>query len=317
MRIFMTGASGYIGSVVAELAIKQGHEVWGLARSPFAREKLQRLGVVPVDGALQSAAALTKVASQVDGVIHLGLDYQSGSFDEMMRVDESAVRALATGLASTNKGLVTTSGTGVAAPDPDDGITDEDAPLWQDATLMRRAAAEADALSLSAQGVRVSAIRLPPFVYGRGGSSFVPLLLRSAASQGASIHIGDGGRHTSAVDVDEVARLYLLALENASGGSVFNGTSEIDVSLRELAQTIGDTLGVSTKSVSRDDAATIFGPFASKFLEVSSRPSSEKARRLLGWNPQPPYGLLDDIRRGSYRPWIDELKRTALETRFA
>ncbi|PLZ03116.1 3-beta hydroxysteroid dehydrogenase [Burkholderia sp. WAC0059] len=313
MRIFMTGASGYVGRAVAQQAIGQGHEVVGLARSREASKRLATAGVIPLDGSLREHDRLAKAASQAGGVIHLGLDYGVGSFGQIMAADKAVVRALAAGLAGTGKGLVTTSGTGVAAPAADGGVTDEDAPLWDDPLLRLRGDAEVDARSLAADGVRVSAIRLPPFVYGHGGSSFVPALLKAAVKNGFSPYVDAGSAMTSAVDVDEVAKLYLLALEKARPGSVFNATTEIDVPLRALAETIGAATGVPARSLGRAEVEALLGPFVTAFLSVSSRPSGARAAQQLGWRPQPVLPLLRDIAEGSYRERIEQLKRDAAD----
>lgn len=312
MRIFMTGASGYIGQVVAEKAIQRGHQVVGLARSADAGARLERMGVAPCLGTLQSLELLAQAASAADGAIHLGLD-QSGasSFSEIMDIDRAAVRALAQGLAGTGKGLVTSSGTGVAAADPHGAETDEASPLSSHPWLKLRAAAEADALSLAARGVRVAAVRLPPFVYGRSGSSFVPMLLKAALEHGVSPYVGEGIHLTSAVDVDEAAELYLLALERSPEGCAFNCTSEIDIPLRALAEAVGSVTGTPTRSWAHAEVEAIFGPFATTFLATSNRPSSARAREVLGWQPRPQMKLLDDITHGSYLDLVRRLKQEA------
>ncbi|PLZ00957.1 3-beta hydroxysteroid dehydrogenase [Burkholderia sp. WAC0059] len=309
MRIFMTGASGYIGRVVAEHALGQGHAVIGLARNAQTADRLVKAGVTPLEGSLLSGELLTKAASEADGVIHLGIDYGVGSFEEIMSSDKAAVRALAAGLAGTGKGLITTSGTGVAAPAADGGETNEDAPLWENPILRLRGEAEADARSLAADGVRVAAIRLPPFVYGRGGSSFVPALLKAAIKNDFAPYIGTGTLLTSAVDVDEAAKLYLLALEKASAGVAFNATTERDIPLRALAETIGAATGVPARSLPRAEVEALLGPFITIFLDTSSRPSSERAVRQLGWRPAPTLSLLRDISHGSYGEAISQFKR--------
>lgn len=310
MRIFMTGASGYVGQVVAEKAIQRGHQVVGLARSAESAVKLERAGVIPLPGTLQSHALLAQAAFEADGAIHLGLDHRgTASFAEVMALDKAVVRALAEGLAATGKGLVTTSGTGVAAPSPTGEETDETSPLGSHPWLLLRADAEADALSLAATGVRAAAIRLPPFVYGRGGSSFVPMLLSAAVQHGISPYVAAGTHLTSAVDVDETAELYLLALERAPAGTVFNATTETDVPLRALADAIGRATGTPALSLSRAETETMLGPFVTTFLATGNRASSLRARQLLGWRPRPQRTLLEDITQGSYPALVRRLKQ--------
>jgi nucleoside-diphosphate-sugar epimerase len=312
MRIFMTGASGYIGGVVAEKAIEQGHEVIGLARSEVSREKLKKQGVTPFPGDLESLDLLARGAAEADAVLHLGFVHDfTRPYEELIGIDKSAVRAMAKGIAGTGKPLITTSGTGVTAPDPNGAETNEDSPLDADPVLSLRAGAEADALSLAASGIRVNVIRLAPYVYGRGGSVFVPVLLKAAAAHGFAAYVDGGKNRTSSGNVDDVARLYLLAMEKAAQGTIFNGTTETDIPLRNLAEAIGAAVGVPAKSVSRSEADAICGPFVAKFLEMGNRASSAKATRELGWQPQSTLGLLEDIVRGSYRAFAESLKQEA------
>ena len=302
MRIFMTGASGYIGSVVAEKAVEQGHTVVGLARSQASQEKLKKLGVTPLPGDLESLDLLTRAAADSDAVLHLGFVHEfHRPYSELLAIDKAAIRAMGKGLAGTGKPLIMTSGTGVAEPDPNGGETDEDSPLANDAALRERTDAEKAALELQSDGVRPIVVRLAPYVYGRGGSVFVPALLKGAAEHGVAPYVGDGTRLTSSADVDAAAELYLLAAEKAPAGSIFNCTTETDIRLRDLAEAIGKAVGVPAKSVSRSEADAIIVPFIAKFMEIANRGSSEKGRRILGWKPQPKLGLLEDITNGSYR----------------
>jgi nucleoside-diphosphate-sugar epimerase len=312
MRIFMTGASGYIGSVVAEKAIEQGHEVVGLARSHASEEKLKKLGVTPFPGDLESLDRLTRGAAEADAVLHLGFVHDfTRPYEELISIDKSAVRAMAKGISGTDKPLITTSGTGVTAPDPNGAETNEDSPLDADPVLKLRAGAEADALSLTTNGIRVNVIRLAPYVYGRGGSVFVPVLLKAAVTHGFACYVGSGANHTSSANVDDVAQLYLLAMEKAAPGAIFNGSTETDIPLRDLAEAIGVAVGVPATSVPRAEADAICGAFIARFIEVGNRASSQKAKEALDWQPQPGLGLLEDIVHGSYRALAESLKRKA------
>jgi nucleoside-diphosphate-sugar epimerase len=302
MRIFMTGASGYIGSVVAEKAVEQGHTVVGLARSQASQEKLKKLGVTPLPGDLESLDLLTRAAAESDAVLHLGFVHEfHRPYSELLAIDKAAIRAMGKGLAGTGKPLIMTSGTGVTEPDPKGGETNEDSPLANDAALRERTDAEQTALELQKDGVRPIVVRLAPYVYGRGGSVFVPALLKGAAKHGVAPYVGDGTRLTSSADVDAAAEFYLLAAEKAPAGSIFNCTTETDIPLRDLAETIGKAVGVPAKSVSRSEAEMVVVPFIAKFMEIANRGSTEKARRILGWKPLPKLGLLEDIAHGSYR----------------
>jgi nucleoside-diphosphate-sugar epimerase len=312
MRIFMTGATGYIGSVVAAKAIEQGHEVVGLARSHASEQKLKELGVTPFPCDLESLDRLTRGAAEADAVLHLGFVHDfTRPYQELIGIDKAAVRAMAKGIAGTGKPLITTSGTGVTAPDPNGAETDEDSPLDADPVLKLRAGAETDALSLATSGIRVNVIRLAPYVYGRGGSVFVPVLLKAAAAHGFAPYVGSGANRTSSANVDDVAQLYLLATEKAVPGATYNGSTETDIPLRGLAEAIGAAVGVPAKSVSRSEADAICGPFIAKFIEIGNRASNTKAKRELGWQPQSELGLLEDIVDGSYRALAESLKQKA------
>jgi nucleoside-diphosphate-sugar epimerase len=301
MRIFMTGASGYIGNAVAEKAVGQGHTVVGLARSEASQQKLQEIGVTPLPGDLESLDLLTRAAADSDVVLHLGFVHEfHRPYDELLAIDIAAIRAMGQGIAGTGKPLIMTSGTGVTEPDSNGGETNEESPITE-TPLKARVAAEQAALELASIGVRPIVMRLAPYVYGRGGSVFVPALLKAAIANGVSPYVGDGTQLTSSADVDAAAELYLLAAEKAEAGSIFNCTTETDIQLRDLAEAIGTAAGVPAKSVSHEEAQKLVVPFIATFLEISNRGSSEKARHVLGWNPQPKRGLLEDITNGSYR----------------
>jgi nucleoside-diphosphate-sugar epimerase len=188
-------------------------------------------------------------------------------------------------LRGTGKALVVTSGTAIVEPDPAGGETTEDSPLSQTFVLKDRILSERHALRLREDGVRVSAIRLPPYVYGRGGSFFVPLLMQMAAKAGESIYVDNGSLRTSGVHVDDAATLYLLAARAAKAGDVFNSTGSTIVTLRELAEAIGAALELPVRSVSRKEAEAQWGQFLTAFVQFENRASNRKAVQQLGWQP--------------------------------
>ncbi|MCU1250037.1 MAG: NAD(P)-binding protein [Edaphobacter sp.] len=299
MRIFMTGASGYVGSSVAAKALKRGHSVVGLAGSEASSVKLQQLGVTPLRGDLEDHGTLARGASEADAALHLGFVHEfNRPYDELVRIDQRAIRAVGNGLAGTGKPFITTSTTTVTEPSPDGLETTESSPLSADSMPRMRTASEDTTLGLVDEGVRASVLRLPPYVYGSGGSVFVPALLHSAATHGVSPYIGSGSTLTSAVYVQDLAELYLLAAEDAEQGSISNATTETGVSIKQLAEAIGRAVGVPARSVTRHEATRVCGPFIAMFLEIPNRASSEKARRTLGWTPQAQNRLLEDITAG-------------------
>jgi len=216
MKLFVTGPSGYIGKVVVEHAVKAGHAVEGLARNPEGAAKVTKLGARPVLGELGSFDVLGEAASRADAVLHLAYIHDF-SLDHNIVIDAEikAVAALAKG--AQGKPIITTSGTALAAPSPDGGETDETAPIYEGFVLSKRIVAERAVLDLAKSGSHVVSVRLPQYVYGRGGSFFVPMLMREAAKHGVSAWIEGPAKRTSTVDVDDVARFYLAACQQRAG----------------------------------------------------------------------------------------------------
>jgi len=309
MRIFVTGATGYVGRVATELALAKGHTVRGLSRGKEGDAKLGALGATAVRGDLTTLEVLRQESAQAEAVLHLAFIHDfTMDFEEVLRIDAAAVDALAEPLRATQKPFVITSGTAVVDPDPSGGETAEDAPLAQTFILRHRIRSERHALRLSEGSVRVSAIRLPPYVYGRGGSYFLPMLMQMAAKAGESVYVGDGGLRTSGVHVDDAAALYLLAASKAKAGDVFNGSGE-SVTLRQMAEAIGAALQLPARSVSREEAQAIWGEFLAAFVLFENRPSNRKAVQQLGWQPKG-IAMLTDIRSGSYREMAAKLRQS-------
>jgi nucleoside-diphosphate-sugar epimerase len=305
MRIFITGASGYVGSVVTEKAIQAGHEVVGLARSESSAAKVLKLGATPLLAMLEDTDVLADAARDADAVLHLGFVHEfDRPYEELVAIDTEAIAAMGKALTGSNKPIITTSGTGAAAPDNGKETTEE-APLRESHLSMR---GKAETVTTSLAGARGMVIRLAPFVYGRGGSH-VPLQLQVAAKYGYSPYVGDGSAMTSTTDVDAAAALYLLAMEKGKAGSLFNCTTETDMQYKQLAEAVATTLGITAKSVTPEQAVEMFGPFIALLMQIESRASSAKARKELGWNPQPRYKLCEDIVLGSYKPLADKLQR--------
>ena len=307
MKLFVTGASGYIGSVVLEHAVQAGHTVEGLARNQESAAKVARLGATPVAGDLHSLDVLTAAASRADAVLHLAYIHDFAlDHSIVINTEVKAVAALAKG--SQGKPLITTSGTAFVTPSPDGGETDETAPINESFVLTQRAHAERAALDLAKLGVHVVAVRLPQYVYGRGGSFFAPLLMQQAAKHGVSAWIEGATKRTSDVDVDDVARFYLAALKSASGGSVYICTGETHVTTRQLAEAVGQAVDVPARGMSRAEVEKLWGPFLAAFVDYDNRASSAKAQRELGWKPHAKLGLLADITEGSYFELAKQLR---------
>ncbi|KAL3957640.1 hypothetical protein ACCO45_008218 [Purpureocillium lilacinum] len=321
-RIFLTGGSGYVGAVVAEQALAAGHSVRALSRSERSDAKLQALGAVPVRGDLTTLDVLRAESAAADAVIHLATAYVlggPGTYDDVLPVDVAALDALAEGLAGTDRPLVTTAGTLLAAADPAGGETDEASP--EDASpLNTRGKHEKHALALATEGVkssgsgggngrtvRVSSVRLAPWVYGRGGSG-VGLFLNAAAKAGCATTVDGGTNRTTTVHVDDAARLYLLAAgagerPAAAAGEVFNASGETDVTVGDMFGAMARALGVPLRVVSFEQAAGEMGHMFASFVKAENRASGDKARRGLG--------VLDEIAKGSYAAVAEGLRKQA------
>lgn len=304
-RIFMTGATGYIGQVLTEFAIAEGYTVRGLSRASANDAKLTRLGATPVRGDLETPDVLRAESSQADIVMHLadallGLGFDT-PYDRVLAIDAAAVNAMVAGLESSNsdiKTLITTSGTMMARPDPDGGETAEDAPVLTESPITRYKAWDHAKAVAEKAGVHAMCVRLAPFVYGRG-SSGVRMFLEGAAAAGAAAYVDGGLTRTTTVHVDDAARLYLLVARRGRAGEAYNASAETNVTMKELQGAIGETLGVPAVDLSKEEALSKMPPFLVNFLIMENRGSNKKAVSELGWLPREP-GIVEDILRGSY-----------------
>lgn len=297
LRMFVTGATGFIGKVLTQQALSAGYNVYGLSRSEKGDAVLQALGATAVRGEFTSLETLREQSANADVVVHLARIHDpSAEMDEVLRIEAAALDAIGDGLQGSGRRLLVTSGTGLAAPDPAGGETTEDAPVAQGANpLLKRIRSERHALGLGERNISVSVIRLPPYVYGRGGGGgFLTVLLQMAATAGGSVYISDGALRTSAVHVDDAVRLYLLAAERGRAGEVYNGAASTTVTMREITEAIGHVLRVPVSSISLEEAEARWGAFAVMFFNRENRASNRKAVRELGWQPEEA-GLLKDI----------------------
>jgi len=302
MRVFVTGASGWIGSAVVPELISAGHEVVGLARSDASAAALTATGVEVQAGTLDDLDTLRNVADKSDAVIHLAFKHDlvySGDFAGAAAADRRAVEAFADALAGTDRPLLIASGTLGLTQGQLAFETDGHEPVAPDATgpTVRRATAEFT-LSLASRGVRASVVRLPPTVHGAGDNGFIARIIDSARDKGASAYIGDGSNRWPATHRLDVAHLFRLALENAPAGSTLHAIADEGVSFRDIAQVIGRHLDVPVQSISTEDAADHFGVLA-HFVALDSPASSAFTRELLGWQPTH-QGLIADLDEGHY-----------------
>lgn len=294
MHVFVTGASGWIGSATVTELLEAGHDVTGLARSERSAAKLRDRGVEVVRGDLEDLDTLKKAAAAADGVIHTAYNHDDfNRFAEAAALNQRALEAFAEVLRGTDKPLVFSSGTGMGKPGQ--LATEDDLPPKH---AHPRAASEYARVEMAAAGIRVSSVRHPPTVHGEGDHGFVAVLTQIARNAGVSGYIGAGANRWPAVHVLDAAPLYLTALTDAPAGAVLNSVAEEGIPTREIAEAIGRALGVPTQSIDPSQAAAHFG-FLAMFFGLDVPASSEVTRATYDWHPTHP-GLLDDLNAGYY-----------------
>lgn len=296
MRVFVTGATGFIGSAVVQELIAAGHDVVGLARSDKAAASLTAAGAAVHRGSLEDPGSLRSGAAASDGVIHTAFNNVSENTDfaAAAQADLRAIEALGEALAGSGRPLVVTSGTGLLAPGRLG--TEEDEP--DPGSFNPRVPAERAALSLAGRGVRVSIARLPFSVHGEGDHGFVPALIGIARAKGISAYPADGSNRWPAVHRLDAARLFRLAVEAAPAGARLHGVGDEGVPFRDIAEVIGRHLNLPVTAVSREEAEGHFGWLA-PFVLLDSPASSALTQKLLGWHPAQP-GLIPDLDKGHY-----------------
>jgi nucleoside-diphosphate-sugar epimerase len=295
MRVFVTGATGFIGAAIVRELLAAGHEVLGLARSGAAADTLTRLGVEAHRGDLSDTESLIAGARASDGAIHTAFIHDFSAYAAAAETDRRAVEVLAGALEGSDSPLVSTSGTALLAPGRTG--TEEDAPAPGSAASLR-AASETTVLAAAGRGVRASVVRLPPSVHGTGDHGFVPTLIDIARRKGFAAFVGQGANRWPAVHRLDAARLFRLALEKAAPGSRLHGVAEEGITMRAIAEIISEGLGVPVQSVAEDKAHAHFDWMAS-FVAIDNPTSSALTRTSLGWCPQEAE-LLTDMRDSGY-----------------
>lgn len=290
MRIFVTGATGFVGSAVVNELLQAGHEVTGLARSDAGAAQLSAAGARVLRGALEDLDGLRRGAEAADGVIHTAFIHDFSQFKNSCETDRGVVAALAQGLAGSARPLIVTSGTALLGGGR---LATEELHVAADAPNPR-VASEQSVDAAVALGVNASAMRLPPSVHGAGDHGFVPMLVKLAREKGVSAYIGQGANRWPAVHRLDAARLYRLAIEYGSNPHHrWHASAEEGVRFRDIAEAIGRGLKLPVASVAPQEAAAHFGWFA-HFAGVDNPSSSAYTRRLLGWEPGQA-GLLADV----------------------
>ena len=295
MRVFVTGATGFVGSAVVQELLQAGHQVLGLARSAASASALTTLGISVHRGGLHDAESLAAGARVCDGVIHTAFNHEwaTTSREQAAETDRMVVEAMIGALAGSSKPLIVTSGTALMSP-PGRSLVEADVPP----NATGRAVVEELTIAAASRGVRASVIRLSPSVHGAGDHGFVPMLIDLARRKGVSVHIGEGENRWPAVHRFDAARLFRLALEKAEAGTRWHAAGEEGVPMREIASTIGEGLGLPVRSMNAEEAAAHFEWFA-HFVGIDNPTSSTVTRTTLGWEPRE-IGLLQDMRENGY-----------------
>ncbi|UAK26265.1 SDR family oxidoreductase [Sphingomonas nostoxanthinifaciens] len=294
MRVFVTGATGWVGSAVVTELLANGHQVVGLARSDEGAAGVVATGAEVLRGALANLDVLRAGAEGADGVIHTAFNHDFSRFAANAEDDRRAIEAIGEVLRGSDRPFITTSGVGLLGTGR--LATEEDRSPAPSEHLPRMSEVATEAVAAS--GVRAAAMRLPPSVHGKGDHGFIPILIGIAREQGAAAYIGDGSNRWSGVHRQDAARAYRLALEHGAEGGPYHAVADEAVPFKAIAEAIGLGLGLPVVAKSPEEAQAYFGWFA-MFAGRDMAASSARTRSLLGWQPTGP-DFLTDIAQPAY-----------------
>ncbi len=295
MRVFVTGATGFIGSAIVQELIDAGHQVLGLTRSDAGAKALVAAGAEVHRGNLEDIDSLKSGAAMADGVIHTAFIHDFSNFKASCETDRRVIEALGSALAGTSKPLIITSGIAIVSPG---SIATEDKTAAAGSASIPRIASEEAAAAMAARGVNVSVVRLPPSVHDDGDHGFVPALIGIAREKGAAAYVNDGSNRWSSVHRLDAARVYRLALEKGSTGAFYHAIGDEGIPVKKIAEVIGQQLNLPVIAKSTAEAGEHFGWLA-HFIVLDIPASSQKTREALGWAPSH-ISLITDLEQGSY-----------------
>lgn len=287
MRVFMTGATGFIGSAIVKELLKAGHHPIGLARTDAAAQKLEAAGVEVHRGELEDLESIRRGAAKADAVIHTGFIHDFANFKKYCELDRTVIEAMG----EVVKGpIVVASGTALIARGT--VTTENDQPLVSTDVVPRIATEEAVA-AVVARGGNASLVRLTPTVHGEGDQGFIPIVMNAAKTSGAAFYIGEGQSRWPAVHRNDAARLFVLAMEQSTPGAIYHAVAEEGITTKELAGVMAQQLNIPLKSISAEEAAANMGFFG--MMWAMDQPSSGRlTQERLGWQPRE-IGLVEDM----------------------
>ncbi len=295
MRIFVTGATGFIGSALVAQLLAAGHQVLGLSRSDSGAQQLLAAGAEVHRGDIYDLESIRSGAANADAVIHLAFNHDFSKFVEVCETDRRVIETIGDVLAGSNRMFLVTSGVAMGSAKPGQIVTEDDPPL--SSSVIPRAASEESAEALNARGVRVAIVRLPQ-VHDTRKQGLVTYAIQIARQMGIAAYVGEGRNRWAAAPVHDVARLYHLALEKGEGNVRYNAVAEEGVPARDIAETIARGLNIPAVSLTPEEADAHFG-WLSRFVQWDISASSAKTRQALNWDPTGPT-LLTDLANMDY-----------------